>query len=222
MSDLTDKRCNKSDNFAEVDMKIFRKKVNFFELLCKQCEIMCRGIDALYKYCQSVGQPDHESFGDEVIKIEDEGDMMRRVLVDELNRTFITPMERNDIFDLSRQLDDVLDYAKTTVDEMRLFKIEPNEDMIDLVGILSDIAEHMQKAVVNMEKHKNIAKDEAVKAKSLENKMGARYYKALATLFESDDFKSVFKYREVYRHLNTTADVADEAMDYLMDILNSF
>ena len=188
-------------------MKIFRKKVNFFELLCKQCEIMCRGIDALYKYCQSVGQPDHESFGDEVIKIEDEGDMMRRVLVDELNRTFITPMERNDIFDLSRQLDDVLDYAKTTVDEMRLFKIEPNDDMIDLVGILSDIAEHMQKAV---------------KAKSLENKMGARYYKALATLFESDDFKSVFKYREVYRHLNTTADVADEAMDYLMDILNSF
>ena len=112
--------------------------------------------------------------------------------------------------------------VKTTVDEMRLFKIEPNDDMIDLVGILSDIAEHMQKAVVNMEKHKYIAKDEAVKAKSLENKMGARYYKALATLFESDDFKSVFKYREVYRHLNTTADVADEAMDYLMDILNSF
>ncbi len=79
----------------------------------------------------------------------------------------------------------------------------------------------IQKAVANMEKHKNIAKDEAIKVKGLENKMGAHYYKALATLFESDDLKSTFKYREVYRHLNTTADEADVAMDYLLDILNS-
>ncbi|MCX4363286.1 MAG: DUF47 family protein [Clostridia bacterium] len=202
-------------------MKIFRKKVNFFQLLVNQCSIMNRGIEALYKYCQSVGQPDHESYGDTVIAIEDEGDMARRVLIDELNSTFITPMERNDIFDLSRQLDEVLDYAKTAIDEMRLFKIDPNEDMTRMVGILFDITVHIKKAVESMEKHKSIAKDEAIKVKSLENKMGANYYKALARLFESDDIKSVFKYREVYRHLNTTADEADSAMDYLLDILNS-
>ena len=202
-------------------MKIFRKKVNFFQLLVNQCSIMNRGIEALYKYCQSVGQPDHESYGDTVIAIEDEGDMARRVLIDELNSTFITPMERNDIFDLSRQLDEVLDYAKTAIDEMRLFKIDPNEDMTRMVGILFDITVHIKKAVESMEKHKSIAKDEAIKVKSLDNKMGANYYKALARLFESDDIKSVFKYREVYRHLNTTADEADSAMDYLLDILNS-
>lgn len=202
-------------------MKLFRKKVNFFELLGKQCEIMKKGMEALYNYCKSVGEPNHESYGDTVIAIEDEGDMARRVLIDELNRTFITPMERNDIFDLSRQLDEILDYAQTAVDEMRLFGITPNEDMERMVGILFDITVHIQKAVANMEKHKNIAKDEAIKVKGLENKMGAHYYKALATLFESDDLKSTFKYREVYRHLNTTADEADVAMDYLLDILNS-
>ncbi len=202
-------------------MKIFRKKVNFFELLLKQCEIMQKGMDALYMYCKSVGEANHESYGDLVISIEDEGDMARRVLVDELNRTFITPLERNDIFDLSRQLDEILDYAKTAVDEMRLFGIQPNEDMKRLVGILCDIAAHIHKAVANMEKHKVIAKEEAIKVKSLENKMGANYYKALAKLFEEEDVKAVFKYREVYRHLNTTADEADKAMDYLLDILNS-
>ncbi len=202
-------------------MKIFRKKVNFFQLLSTQCEIMRRGIDALYKYCTSVGQPDHESYGDMVIAIEDEGDMARRVLVDELNATFITPMERNDIFDLSGQLDEVLDYAKNSIDEMRLFRIEPTEDMTKMIAILCDITVHIQKAVASMEKHKNIAKDEAFKVKSLENEMGHRYYKALASLFESDDFKAIFKYREVYRHLNTTADKAEMAMDILLDILNS-
>ena len=72
-----------------------------------------------------------------------------------------------------------------------------------------------------MEKHKIMAKEEAFNVKSLENEVGARYYKALSSLFEGDDFKSIFKYREVYRHLNTTADKAEMAMDILLDILNS-
>ena len=202
-------------------MKIFRKKVNFFELLTGQCEIMCRGLDALYKYCTSVGEPDHESYGDMVIDIEHEGDKARRNVVEELNATFITPMERNDIFDLSGHLDDVLDYAKNSIDEMRIFKIEPNEDMTQMIEILCETAQHIHKAVGNLEKHKNIAKEEAFKVKSLENKVGARYYNALASLFEGDDFKSIFKYREVYRHLNTTADKAEMAMNILLDIANS-
>ena len=130
-------------------------------------------------------------------------------------------MERNDIFDLSRQLDDILDYAKTAVDEMRLFGIEPIGDTTEMVGILFEITRHILSAVSNMEKHKAAAKQEALLVKSLENKMGATYYRALATLFESDDFKYVLKYREVYRHLNTTADEAAIAMDNLLDILNS-
>ena len=202
-------------------MKIFRKKVNFFDLLNNQCEIIRRGMEALCNYCKSEGDPNHESYGDAVIAIEDECDMARRVLVDELNRTFVTPMERNDIFDLSRQLDEILDYAKTTVDEMRLFGITPNEDMANMVEILYEITVHVQKAVGNIEKHKNIARDEAIKVRSLENKMGTTYYKALVTLFDNDDFKLIFKYREVYRHMNTTADEAVTAMNYLLDILNS-
>ena len=202
-------------------MKIFRKKVNFFQLLTGQCEIMCRGLDALYKYCTSVGEPDHESYGDMVIDIEHEGDKARRNVVEELNATFITPMERNDIFDLSGHLDDVLDYAKNSIDEMRIFKIEPNEDMTQMIAILCETAEHIHNAVASLEKHKNLAKEEAFKVKSLENKVGKKYYKALETLFEGDDFKSIFKYREVYRHLNTTADKAEMAMDILLDIVNS-
>lgn len=202
-------------------MKIFRKKVNFFDLLNMQSEIVDRGMEALFNYCKSVGEPNFESYGDEVLVIEHEGDSARRGLIEELNRTFITPMERNDIFDFSRQLDDILDYAKTAVDEMRLFGIKPNSDMTEMVGVLYEITQHIKSAVSNLEKHKSSAKEEAIKVKGLENKMGATYYRALATLFESDDVKSVFKYREVYRHLNTTADEAAIAMDNLLDILNS-
>ena len=130
-------------------------------------------------------------------------------------------MERNDLFDLSRQLDEILDYAKTAVDETRLFGIKPNEDMVKMVSILLDITVHIQKAVGNMSGHKSIARDEAIKVKGLENKVGAAYYKALARLFDTEDIHGIFKYREIYRHLNTTADVADRAMDSLLDALLS-
>lgn len=196
-------------------MKLFKKKINFFDLLGKQCDTMVRGMQELYNYCTTCD----EKYGDEVIKIEDEGDMVRRILIDELNKTFITPMERNDLFDLSRQIDEILDYAKTTVDETRLFKVKPNEDMVKMISILLDITVHIQKAVTHMEKHKSISRDEAIKVKSLENKVGAAYYKALARLFNTDDIHEIFKYREIYRHLNTTADVADMAMDSLLDAL---
>jgi uncharacterized protein len=196
--------------------ELFKKRVNFFELLINQCEAMQRGMQALYDYCTTKD----ESYADLVIKIEDEGDMLRRIVIDELNNTLITPIERNDIFNLSRQIDEILDYAKTTVDELRKFKITPNDDIVVMVGILLDISVRISKAISNTEKHKNIAKDDAIAVKALENKMAAHCVDSLARLFETDDWRLVFKYREIYRHLNTTSDVADVAMDSLLDVIN--
>ena len=88
-------------------MKFFRKSINFYQLLVSQCDCMSEGVTALYNYCMTK----EETFADQVVKIEEDGDMRRRILIDELNRTFITPIERKDIFNLSRQLDEILDYA---------------------------------------------------------------------------------------------------------------
>lgn len=198
-------------------MKFFRKRVNFYHLLSSQCECMQDGLAALYNYCVTK----EEQFADAIVRIEEDGDMRRRILIDELNNTFITPIERKDIFDLSRQIDEILDYAKTTIDELRLFRILPDEAMTDMVAILTDMCKHISRAVANMEKHPAIAKDEAIKVKGLENKVGMHYYRALAALFDQDDFHLIHKYREVYRHLNTTSDIADVAMDSLLDVLMS-
>lgn len=192
-----------------------KKRINFFELLESQCESMCNGMEALHNYCSTFD----EAYGDKVIQIEDEGDMIRRILIDEINKAFITPIERKDLFDLSRLIDEILDYAKTTVDGIRIFKIAPNEDMASLTKILLEMTTHIKKAVANIEKHKSIARDEAIKVKRLENVVGSMSTESLATLFEVEDFRNIFKYRELYRHLNQTADIADEAMDYLLDIL---
>ena len=86
-------------------MKLFKKRINFYHLLSSQCDCMSEGLTALYNYCVTK----EERFADEVVKIEEDGDMRRRILIDELNNTFITPIERKDIFNLSRQIDEILD-----------------------------------------------------------------------------------------------------------------
>lgn len=192
-----------------------RRSVNFFDLLIEQARLMTKGMKLLNQYCIT----HNESVADEVIRTETEGDMVRRVLIDELNRTFITPIDREDLFRFSSQLDEILDYAKTSVDEIRFFNVTPDNEMVAVTETLLDMCEHIITAVSNVEKHRSISRDEAIYVKRMENKVGDMTTRALAILFDSDDHKRIFKYREIYRHLNQTADISDEAMDTLLDIM---
>ena len=191
------------------------KEPDFFELLTKQAELINKGIRLLNEYCMT----HDEAVADAVVKAEDDGDMVRRVLVDDMNKTSITPFDREDLFKLSAKLDEVLDYAKTSVDEIRLFKITPDDEMTEITTALHEMSEHIILAVSNIERHEAIARDEAIYVKRMENKVGDLTVQALEKLFDTADFRSIFKYREIYRHLNQTADIADEAMDCLLKIL---
>lgn len=191
------------------------KEDDFYDLLVKQAEKIADGMRELNDYCKT----HDEAIADAVIKTEDEGDMVRRILIDEINKSFVTPIDREDLFKLSAKLDEILDYAKTSVDEIRLFGVIPDEHMVEVTSVLLEMSEHIILAVQNIEKHDAITRDEAIYVKSLENKVGDICVKALADLFDNADFRKIFKYREIYRHLNQTADIADEAMDVLLKVL---
>jgi predicted phosphate transport protein (TIGR00153 family) len=154
---------------------------------------------------------------------EKEADEARRILIDELNKTFITPFDREDIFLLSRTIDDVLDYAYSTVSEMEILKVEPTNFMQSMASILRDAAYELLMAVDRLENHPGVANDHAQRAKSLENRVEEVYREALADLFSgAEDIQHVIKMlksREVYRHLSNAADRGDEAANVIADII---
>ena len=191
-----------------------KNKVNFFDLLRHQCDYVVRAMTLLDEYCKTR----NEELADNVIALEEDADGLRRDLIEQLNKTYITPIDREDLFHLSRLLDEIIDYIKTSVDEIRLFKIEPNEDLIRIAATLLEMAHHIYNAIDKMEKDPESSKYSAYKVKHLENVMESMTKSAYAAIFECDDFKMIFKYNEIYRHLNHTADVADSAMDFLLDI----
>ncbi len=190
-----------------------RKKVDFFDLLLRQAEKTLGGCDALARFLRS--QADAE----EVRRWEQEADDIRRVLIDELNQTFITPIDREDIFSLSRAIDDVLDYAKNTVDEMEVFEVGSNEHLCEMAVLLKEGAQQLAAAMRHLRNNPNVASDYAVRAKRIENGMNEKYLAALKDLFSGQDLRLMFSLREIYRHLNRSADRVDEAANIIGDIV---
>lgn len=191
----------------------------FISLIHDQAALTLDGLEALKLYFDS-----HDSAAAGQLRAkEKEADEARRILIDELNRTFVTPFDREDIFALSRAIDDVIDYAYSTVDEMELFDVQATPYMLRIASLLRDAAYELLMAVDRLESHPNVAGDHAQRAKALENRVEDVYREALAELFKgATDIEHVvltLKLREVYRHLSNAADRGDEAANVIADIV---
>ncbi|MBI5652416.1 MAG: DUF47 family protein [Chloroflexi bacterium] len=200
--------------------KLFQPKTNdFLQLLISQAEKTRQGLEALEEYLKN----GDEAQAQRVQAIEKEADEVRRILIDELNRTFVTPIDREDLFALSRTIDDVLDYGYTTLDELVTFGVTPNLHLQRLVSILREAAEELHLAVMQLKDHPQVALDHATRAKSLENRAESVYRTAVADLFRApktlEDIVEILKMREIYRHLSNAADRGDEAANIIGDIV---
>jgi len=192
---------------------------NFVRLLLEQSEWASKGLEALVAYMVDANQ----ASVDEVERCEKEADEVRRILVGELNRTFVTPMDREDIFALSRAIDDILDYAYSTVDEMMVLHLKPNLHLRRMVSLLREAADEVHLAMLRLKDHPGVATEHAQRAKALENRVERVYREALAALFEGpaepEHIVEMLKLREIYRHLSNAADRGDEAANIISDIV---
>ena len=199
---------------------LFMKRQNvFIRLIHDQASLTLEGLDALLAYFEN-----HDPEAAKLLRTkEKEADEARRILIDELNRTFVTPFDREDIFTLSRTIDDVLDYAYSTVSEMQLFEASSTPYMQRMAALLRDAAHELLMAVDRLVDHPNVAGDHAQRAKALENRVEDVYREALADLFKgANDLAhviTILKLREVYRHLSNAADRGDEAGNVIADIV---
>lgn len=195
--------------------RIFPKEKNFYKMLSDQASKTLEGIEALEVFVQNPNQENAKR----VKGIEHEADELRKVLVEELNQTFVTPMDREDIFAISRAVDDIVDYANTTVDEMEIYGVAPEEHLREMADILKKAAREISDAVKILKTYPNIAMEHSVKAKFYENAMEKAYHSALADLFKKTDTVYILKMREIYRHLSNAADRCDGAANIICSIV---
>ncbi len=196
-----------------------RRNNNFIAMLGQQAAITVEGLEILADYMRNPSNKNAKRLR----QCEKDADEVRRILIDELNRTFVTPIDREDIFGLSRAIDDVIDYGYSTVNEMDTLQVEPNDYLRRMVDLLREAAEEIHLAMERLEEHPTVANDHAVRAKAIENRVENVYHEAIAHLFSGpkdlEHIVEMLKLREIYRHLSNAADRGDAAANLITDIV---
>lgn len=197
-------------------MLFFRKqKFDFYALLLEQAEKTLEGLAALEVF---INDP-RPAKGMEIRDIEKQADDLRRILIGALNQSLVTPMERGDIFALSRAIDDMIDYAKSTVEEMILFEVPTDDHLKKMAKVIHEAGVEVVAAVRYLEDQPRVCEEHMIRAKKAENHMEHIYREALVELFKNPNVVTILKTRELYRHLSNSADRGDEAADIIGDIL---
>lgn len=196
-----------------------RQPDRFLEHLTAQCTLSIEATVALVDY---MNKPSKKN-AHRVRELENAGDEVRRILIDELNHTFVTPIDREDIHALSRAIDDIMDDTWFTINEMDILGVEPNSFLQQMAQLLGVGAESIKAAIERLEDHPNIATSHAIKAKAVNNDMETLYAEALAALFQKPkDLQKVvdmMKLREIYRHLFHASGRIDDASNIINDIV---
>lgn len=189
----------------------------FVGLLIEQSQITVEGLRLLEKWLSKSELKDKAI--DQMREKEIEADEVRRILIDELHNTFITPLDREDIFMISLYIDDIIDYCYTTVEEMQLLGIDADEHLINMVKLTREATEELEMAFHRLFANPRVAGDHARRAKKIENEVEHLYRVAIGELFtRAKDFSPLMvmlRRREVYRHVSNMADQADKAADIL-------
>lgn len=197
--------------------EIFRsRETRFLELLVEQTQATLGGIKVLYEFVmEHPSGTDRQDIIRKMSLLEKQGDQVRRTIIDELLNTFVTPFDREDINSLSLSIDDILDYADSTIKELVMYDVDPTQAMHEMVQLLHDGVVALRSAVEHMLVDPEAAIQDMITTKRAENRIEDVYRRANAELFSMTDMHHIFKVREIYRHLSNSADRADEAADII-------
>ncbi|MEK7770924.1 MAG: DUF47 family protein [candidate division NC10 bacterium] len=153
--------------------------------------------------------------------LEHAGDTLTHELVRRLNTTFITPIDREDIYALSSRLDDVLDLIDAVADRLLLYKIAaPTEACVSMAKIIVQAAEETDRAVHCLRTLSPLYHKHCIEVNRLENEADRLLRDELAALFDGQtDAIEVIKWKELYETLESVTDRCEDVVNVIEGIV---
>ncbi len=194
-------------------LRVVSAEKSFFDLFELMAATVQQGAEDLLDLLKNYTDIDRRV--QRVLDTEHEGDEITHQIVRELNSTFVTPFDREDIHHLASSLDDVLDYIEAAADYLLLHRIQkPLPQMIVLAEILSRATQETSTAMPKLRKMKGL-QDYWVEINRLENEGDRSYRRTIAELFSGD-----YKAMDVLKYKDITEEI-EQAIDRLEDVANT-
>jgi uncharacterized protein len=165
-----------------------------------------------------VNFPDSRELAEEILECEHEGDRITHEIIDRLNHTFVTPIDREDILALASALDDIVDYTEEVADYLGLYRIEaPMDQAISLAHVLSAACQEIGKAIPLLRGFKPEISEHTVEVNRLENEGDRITREAFASLFDARvDPMVVIRWKDLFERLEAAID-STEHVAYILE-----
>ncbi len=197
------------------------KEFNFFDLFEKQVDYAMSAAKCFKELAAKVKID--ESDIDKIRAIEHQGDEAAHQIIDQLNKTFITPFDREDIHALAKELDDVIDMINTIIARMMIYKIKgANKNLMAFSCVIEDSVAAVASAVKGMRnlKHSKKISEYCVEINRLENVGDTMRDNMLAELFDTEkDPIAVIKLKEIYQDAETVLDICEDVAHVVCSIM---
>ena len=197
--------------------RIFEPTVNFYSLLSQQADKTFEGMQAMEQWLIAGG--DHRC--QRVRDLEDEADQLKIDLEQKLVDSFMTPFDREDIFEVSATLDEVINAAKAIVREVEAFEVLPqkNPELLDMAELLVHGTKNLQQSIALLGSDSKESAAYALQARKAENKFAKFYRHCMQELLHQDDIKLILRVTEVYRQMLQASERIDRVGETLQHVI---
>jgi uncharacterized protein len=164
--------------------------------------------------------PDNKELAAEILDCEHEGDHIVHDIVQRLNQTFVTPIDREDILALASAVDDVVDYTEEVADYLGLYRIEaPMDQSLALAGVLKAATAHLAGAIPRLRGFRDLSQ-QTIEVHRLENEGDKIVREAVASLFDGGiDPMVVIRWKDLYERLEAAIDATERVANVLEGIV---
>ncbi len=164
--------------------------------------------------------PDSKHLATDIKQCEHEGDRITHDIIDRLNHTFVTPIDREDILALASALDDTVDYTEEVADYLGLYRIEaPMEQAIQLAGVLHAAATEIAEAIPQLRGFRDISRH-TVEINRLENEGDQITRGAMASLFDTGiDPMVVIRWKDLFERLEAAIDSTERVANIMEGVV---
>ncbi len=203
-------------------MKLFPKQIDFFEIFDRAALTVKKAASLLVTVMDTESFDNIESKVREIYDAEQEGDILTHDIIKKLNKTFVTPIDREDLHALASRLDDVVDMIWGSCERLLLFNLKkPTKEAIAMSKDLLTTTEVLHKAIKRLkEKNYSFVHEYCIEINRLENKIDRHFKVALVELFEDvKDPILIIKWKEVYEHLEEASDRCEDVANILESII---
>lgn len=198
--------------------RLIPREEKFFEFFDKAANNILEGAKVLVQMTDERGA-DFQERWKRLEELEHVGDKLTHQIIRKLNRTFITPIDREDIHSLAVALDDVMDLIEASAARMSLYKIkQPTEEAGKLAQVILKSAEEIVKAVSNLERMDDVM-EHCIEINRLENMADEISREAIADLFDKGhDPMDVIKWKEIYETMEMTTDGCEDVANIVESV----